>query len=98
MNNLMPTQKEFEILRVLADNPSGIYGLQIVRKSDGVVKRGSVYVLLSLLEKKGFVKSTPVDDPYQSGTPRRTYKIRALGHRVLGFADEFLGTGGLCGA
>jgi DNA-binding PadR family transcriptional regulator len=33
------------------------YGLELVERSNGALKRGSVYVILARMEEKGFVES-----------------------------------------
>jgi len=70
---------EAAILRAIADSES--YGLDLVRKSNGAVKMGSVYVLLGRLEDKGLVSSRRVDSPICS-TPRRLYRATERGLAV----------------
>lgn len=59
------------------------YGLEMVRASDGQLKRGTVYVTLSRMEDKGFVKSQQRHDPKLAGIPRRVYSISGLGSQTL---------------
>ena len=87
MGNPFAAQTELLILRLLRDNPAGMYGLQLVASSDGMLKRGTVYVTLGRLEEKGFVKSTTEAGPLHSGLPRPLYRITALGERMLAAAD-----------
>ena len=64
-------RKERLILELLAsDGP--MYGLQLVDRSDGALKRGTVYVTLGRMEAKGGI-----------GLPRRIYRPTALGQRML---------------
>ena len=57
-----------------------MYGLEIVRASDGAIARGSVYVLLDRLEEKGFVTSWLEDKPpHVPGIARRLYKATKRG-------------------
>jgi len=73
---------------MLQDKPAGAYGLQIVEASEGMVKRGSVYVLLARLEDKGFVRVLPQKvTPENGGLPRPKYQLTADGARVLRTAD-----------
>ncbi len=58
------------------------YGLDLVAASRGRLKRGSVYVTLGRMEKKGFVRSR-VDQRPAEGPPRRLYEPTALGLRAL---------------
>ena len=77
------SKKEVLILeRLVADGPS--YGLQLVERSGGALKRGTVYVTLGRMEAKGLVESeqeTPV--PGAIGLPRRIYRPTPLGERML---------------
>lgn len=75
--------KERLILDLLVANRE-MFGLQLVEASGGRLKRGTVYVTLGRMEKKGFLESEreqPV--PGAIGLPRRIYKPTALGHRAL---------------
>jgi DNA-binding PadR family transcriptional regulator len=75
-------KKERLILEFLAaDGP--MYGLQLVERSDGALKRGTVYVTLGRMEAKGLVESEqePVP-PGGIGLPRRIYRPTALGERL----------------
>ena len=85
-----PTNKELDILRLLASRPDGLYGLQLVELSDGQIKRGSVYVYLSRLKDDNFVtaRETPAPDGY-GGLPRPIYRITGHGQRVLEAEDTY---------
>ena len=84
-----PTKGEMVVMRILQDAPKGLYGLQIVAESDKAISRGSIYVLLSRLQEKGYVKSRrPQSDPDYPGLPRPIYTLSAEGSRVLAFADQ----------
>lgn len=75
-------------MQTLQSEPGGAYGLQIVENSEGVVSRGSVYVLLGRLEEKGFVKVLPQKvKPPHGGLPRPKYQLTAEGARVLSTAE-----------
>ena len=81
----MPTLpgKERLILELLVAHEE-MFGLQLVETSAGRLKRGTVYVTLGRMEKKGFVESEqeyPV--PGAIGLPRRIYKPTPLGKRAL---------------
>jgi DNA-binding PadR family transcriptional regulator len=61
------------------------YGLELVDKSNGALKRGSVYVILARMEEKGFVESRQEERaPGVSGPPRRLYRATPYGRRVHG--------------
>jgi len=76
-------KKERLILELLvSDGP--LYGLQLVERSGGALKRGTVYVTLGRMEAKGLVDSQR--EPLPSGAiglPRRIYRPTALGERAL---------------
>ena len=63
---------------------SQAYGLEMVKASSGLLKRGTVYVTLNRMEEKGYVESrkAPVQEG-QQGPPRRLYKATGHGARVL---------------
>lgn len=79
----MLPRKELLILELLAaEGP--MYGLQLVQRSGGELKRGTVYVTLGRMESKGVIESeqeTP--DPGAIGLPRRIYRPTPLGERML---------------
>ena len=59
------------------------FGLELVAKSEGRVKRGSVYVTLSRMEAKGFVESRQEERPPGAiGLPRRLYRATSYGLKV----------------
>ena len=61
-----------------------MYGLQMVDESEGQLKRGTVYVTLQRMEKKGFVTSEQEPAlPGAVGLPRRLYSIAAPGESAL---------------
>ena len=61
-----------------------MYGLQLVERSDGALKRGTVYVTLGRMESKGFIESEQEPpNPGAIGLPRRIYRPTALGERML---------------
>ncbi|HEY7288772.1 MAG TPA: PadR family transcriptional regulator [Vicinamibacterales bacterium] len=79
----MLPKKELLILELLAaDGP--MYGLQLVERSDGALKRGTVYVTLGRMESKGVIESeqeAPVAGAI--GLPRRIYRPTTLGRNML---------------
>jgi hypothetical protein len=73
---------EAEILELLAVRRP-MYGLELVEASDGRLKRGTVYVTLARMERKGYVRSEQeAKAPTAIGLPRRMYRIAPLGARV----------------
>ena len=60
------------------------YGLELVETSRGRLKRGTVYVTLGRMERKGFVESRQgAQAPGAVGLPRRLYQATAYGLKVL---------------
>jgi PadR family transcriptional regulator, regulatory protein PadR len=59
------------------------YGLEMVRRSNGRLKRAIVYVHLHRMEQDGLISSRVDDDHADRGPPRRKYRITALGRRAL---------------
>jgi DNA-binding PadR family transcriptional regulator len=61
------------------------YGLELVERSNGALKRGSVYVILARMEEKGFVESRQEErSPGAGGLPRRLYRATPYGRKVHG--------------
>jgi len=61
-----------------------LFGLQLVERSDGAVKRGTVYVTLGRMQEKGYVESrTEPPVPGAIGLPRRLYRPTAYGVGVF---------------
>lgn len=76
------SEKEFIILNLLVGARNPMYGLELVDKSDGVLKRGTIYTTLNRLEEKGYVSSKREEE--QAGLqPRRLYKATGLGVQVF---------------
>ena len=60
------------------------FGLQLVDRSAGALKRGTVYVTLGRMQDKGYVSSrTEPLPPGAIGLPRRWYRPTPFGLRVL---------------
>ena len=70
------------ILELLAVEET--FGLGLVQRSNGALKRGTVYVTLGRMQEKGYLESrTEALPPGAMGLPRRFYRPTALGLRVL---------------
>lgn len=76
--------KELTILEILWDaHPRELYGLEIVKRSKGRLGRGTVYVRLSRMEKRGEVSSRLEDESEtEYGIRRSLYRITDAGRRV----------------
>jgi PadR family transcriptional regulator, regulatory protein PadR len=81
---LLPSSKEAVILELLKGSSGSLFGLELVQRSSGQLKRGTVYVTLQRMEEKGLIasKQEPRPNP-QIGIPRRNYSITGLGQRAL---------------
>jgi DNA-binding PadR family transcriptional regulator len=91
------SSKEAEILEALRGQE--MFGLQLVEASRGRVKRGTVYVTLGRMQKKGFVESRlEARQPGAIGLPRRLYRATAFGIRVLEAWNTFRQTLAVAGA
>ena len=99
MNNALPNLSALEglILELLSEGD--LFGLELVQRSGGKLKRGTVYVTLGRMQEKGYVTSrTEPLPPGAIGLPRRRYHPTAFGLRVLdasmlaarAFADRLL--------
>lgn len=82
--NLGPLpRKEQHILELLVSE-GPMYGLQLVERSEGALKRGTIYVTVARMEAKGLVQSEQEPlPPGAIGLPRRIYRPTALGERML---------------
>jgi PadR family transcriptional regulator PadR len=75
--------KERLILELLVSS-GALYGLELVERSQGGLKRGTVYVTLGRMEAKGFLTSEQEEMPEGAiGLPRRRYRPTGLGERAL---------------
>lgn len=73
---------EEAILEMLILNQE-MYGLEMVRESNGKLKRGSIYVTLSRMESKGFIESRKEKVPDERRVPRRIYRATGFGEKVV---------------
>jgi DNA-binding PadR family transcriptional regulator len=61
-----------------------MYGLELVAASEGGLKRGTIYVTLQRMEKKGYVASKLEDaPPAVGGLPRRVYTATPQGRELF---------------
>ena len=61
-----------------------LFGLELVERSGGALKRGTVYVTLGRMQEKGYVESqVEPRHPGAIGLPRRLYRPTPFGLRVL---------------
>lgn len=75
---------EIFILRMLTNYTKELYGLEMVKHSNGRLKMGTIYVTLDRMEDKGLIKSRKEKRRNGArGLPRRLYKLSAFGSRAL---------------
>ncbi|MGH9199211.1 MAG: PadR family transcriptional regulator [Acidimicrobiia bacterium] len=83
MNERLPSISLVESLVLDLIESRERYGLELVDLSSGRLKRGSVYVTLGRMEKKGFVTSRQEERPPGAiGLPRRLYRATPYGLKV----------------
>lgn len=71
------------IIELLAQHEE-LFGLRMVELSDGVLKRGTVYVTLGRMQEKGYLESRQEPLPDGAiGLPRRLYRPTGLAMRIL---------------
>ena len=76
-------QKEAVILSSLIGSGDA-YGLGLVERSNGQLRRGTVYVTLNRMEEKGLVESwTEPAKAGERGPPRRRYRATEEGEAAL---------------
>lgn len=93
MGNLIRVSStEREVLELLKSGRK-MYGLEMVKASE-LLQRGSVYVYLSRMVKKGFLTDSVEEVEGQAGMPRRKYQISGLGLQVLHTVEAFEGYSG----
>ena len=83
MINPFSRATELKILVLLEGKDEGLYGLEMIRLSDGKLKRGTVYVTLGRLEERGLVRSKIKRDEKHSGLSRPRYTLTPRGQEVL---------------
>ena len=81
--------KDLKALRLLMDNPRGLYGSELVALSEGYLSRGTVYTLLDRLLEKGIIREGEEPPTPAFQMQRTRHFITASGQRaVLEFARE----------
>ncbi len=72
------------MLELLAAKSDCMYGLELVAQSGSRLKRGTVYVTLGRMQRKGLIEAEPEKFADDSGlVPRRMYRATPYGLRVL---------------
>ena len=88
--------KEYAIMEMLM-NSGEMFGLEMVEKSDGELKKGTIYVTLGRMENKGLLDSYEEERPdNENGIARRNYSPTDYGERIFkaqGIALKYLNMG-----
>lgn len=80
---ILPSRTEARILSMLIQHGE-MYGLELAEKSDGEIPRGTVYVTLARMVKKGFVRSSAASRGTDTrGMPRKVYQATGAGEKAL---------------
>jgi DNA-binding PadR family transcriptional regulator len=90
---MLLSKTEALILQIMSENGfREVYGLGLLKLSNGGIKRGTIYTTLQRMEDKGFVTSRQEEKPDNvSGIPRRLYVITGTGQRVLQAYESMFG-------
>ncbi len=70
-------------MNLLVATHQEMYGLELVERSHGELKPGTIYVTLGRLQEKGYINSRREDEKPGVATPRRLYKPTGLGAKVF---------------
>jgi DNA-binding PadR family transcriptional regulator len=77
------TRVERQVLELL-EREGELFGLQMVERSQGALRRGTIYVTLGRMQEKGYVESRQEPLPIGAiGLPRRLYRPTGFALRVL---------------
>jgi DNA-binding PadR family transcriptional regulator len=85
VNDALPKFSATErlIIELLVEHQE-LFGLQMVERSDGRLKRGTVYVTLGRMQEKGYLESRQEPlPPGAIGLPRRLYRPTGFALRAL---------------
>ncbi|HMY02814.1 MAG TPA: helix-turn-helix transcriptional regulator [Candidatus Obscuribacter sp.] len=69
-------KKHLKILELLSGGEEW-YGLDLIAASNGILRRGVVYISLRQLEEGGLIESRLEPKPVR-GTPRRLYRLAEI--------------------
>ncbi len=75
--------KELKALRLLIDNPRGLYGSEFVVLSEGYLGRGTIYTTLERLVEKGYVREVEEEATSAYQLQRTRHLITGQGQRAV---------------
>jgi DNA-binding PadR family transcriptional regulator len=73
--------KEEIVIDILRERE--MYGLEIIKKSNGDLKRGSIYATLACMEERGLVSARTTPATHPQGMPRRMYRVTESGMKEV---------------
>jgi len=80
---MLSTKESLILELLLGSSTQEMYGLELVNRSRGNLKRGTVYVTLSRMKDKGFIEDRLEENTQTVGDqPRRRYRPTGYGARV----------------
>jgi len=86
------SKKEALIFNIMLRTRKEMFGLEMVERSNSLLRRGTIYVTLQRMEEKGLVESRQESRVApEIGIPRRLYRITGLGERCIRDHEDFAG-------
>jgi DNA-binding PadR family transcriptional regulator len=84
MNELPRLSSTERLILELLQHHGELFGLQLIERSHGSLKRGTVYVTLGRMQEKGYLESRQEAlPPGAIGLPRRLYRPTGHALRIL---------------
>jgi PadR family transcriptional regulator PadR len=84
MSELPRLSRTERLILELLQRHGDMFGLQLIQRSHGSLKRGTVYVTLGRMQEKGYLESRQEDlPPGAIGLPRRLYRPTGQALRIL---------------
>lgn len=85
MNEFFPSLSKTKVtILMLLRADIELFGLEMVKMSEGRLKRGTVYVVLQRMEKDGLISGRNEErKPPEIGIPRRIYRLTDTGKRIV---------------
>lgn len=84
---LTPKSEKLELILELLGKHGELFGLDIVKRSDGMISLSSVYIYLSELQDAGLVTYRALDPPQEWMLPRHLYRLTGR-RRPVRMTDE----------
>lgn len=69
------TKPRHTVRKILSQHPDGLMGMEILKASNGALKRGGLYVVLSYMVDAGELEAEELGDPFETGAPRLRYRL-----------------------